>query len=102
MKISILVAVIIAFLLGGIFLWSRRGEQTTFPLGGKQSESTTTPSPTSAVSSSTTPTPANSNANQETTKDTPATGVNLLVPLLASASLGLSGWYLFKKSKAKV
>lgn len=102
MKISILIAVIIAFLLGGIFLWSRRGEQTTFPLGGKQSEPTSTPSSISTVPSSTTPAPENSNVNQKTAEKTPTTGVNLIVPLLASAGLGFSGWYLFKKSKNKV
>lgn len=83
MKTSIIAAVIIAALaLGVFFAWSRTNKQTSLPkipTSGFQQEITVSPTPTPTSTSS------------------PATGVNLLLPLLGSASAGLTGWYLLRK-----
>lgn len=95
MRNTIIIAVVIAVLALGIFFaWSRTKKETVLPkipVPGFQQEVTPSPTPT--------PTPKSSPVSSvQGIKQTPATGVNLLLPLLGSAGLGLTGWYLLWKA----
>lgn len=57
-------------------------------------ELTPTPTPYSAMNLTLTPTPV---LKSGTKGKLPVTGINLFIPLAASAGLGIFGWYLARK-----
>lgn len=97
MKTSIIIAVIIAFLLvGGFLAWRGTGKKISLPGKTFQNQLNLTTTPTSTPTA--TPTlPPSRTLPAGGIEKTPTTGVNLLLPLMASAALGASGWYLLKK-----
>ncbi len=87
MRNTIISAIIIAVLALGIFFLWAKSKQTNSPKLPAKTAQTATLTPT--------PTPV---SQIQGIKNAPATGVNLILPLLGSVGLSLTGWYCLKKT----